>query len=123
MALAEFLCQSYFCCHLDPRLHRPSHLQPRLLDCARKKLKVVYFCLQVAGTQVLKEAGKPVRVAESDVDVSPSMSFTCPSHVDLNMMLIKNLSNYTKTQITFIFILLLEMFLTCFQMFGHMTNC
>lgn len=77
MAVAKFLCQSSLCCHLDPPLTRPSHLQPRLLDCARKKLKVAYFCVQVAGTQVLKEAGKPVRVAESDVDVSRSMSFTC----------------------------------------------
>lgn len=83
MALAEFLCQSCLCCQLDPRLHRP--LAALALGLCTKKLKVVYFCLQVAGTQVLKEAGKPVRVAESDVDVSPSMSFTCPSHLDLNM--------------------------------------
>ena len=33
------------------------------------------FCnLQVAGSQTLKESGKPVKVAESDVDVSPRIT-------------------------------------------------
>lgn len=36
-------------------------------------LEILIFNFQVAGSQTLKESGKPVKVAESDVDVSTSL--------------------------------------------------
>lgn len=45
--------------------------------CGARRLNALLLCLQVAAGQVLKETAKPVKVAESDVDVSETGTRVC----------------------------------------------
>lgn len=48
---------------------------------------ILFSDFQVAGSQTLKESGKPVKVAESDVDVSRSFIFLLePSTSSLDLL-------------------------------------
>lgn len=56
----------FVCSRFRRRLVALTHANAASISAASAML----LCLQVAAAQVLKEASKPVRVAESDVDVS-----------------------------------------------------
>lgn len=73
VCLSLVIVCSWSLCPVFPLFQHPCTVESdTLLYCIIINWKCFYCNLQVAGSQMLKESGKPVKVAESDVDVSTS---------------------------------------------------